>query len=589
MKRIFTINLFLMLLGTPGYAQQVDTLFSNSLFYNKLYDDGAVVNRAFIDSLIQTAETGTGDAKIKALHTLLNGYYFSNPELSRDLASQSLALARAQGSDSLVAFSLHYLGLAYIYLGQHRLSVDTYSKALRTPYANLHPDFKSWVSLNMANSNFSLGNYDEAAQLYYQAAALNDSIQNRAFSAKVYENLGTLFLETGNLDESLNHYKSALTRLDAEKDKRILADIYSNLAVLEIKRGNINIARNHVDVALKMAFALKDSSKITEIYLAHGNALFDHGDYQTAFYQFKIGLGYCDSRKYVILYDVFLHGLGKTCLYLGQVKKAEGYLSEALAGLEAQNATAELYDLELSLSRLYARTGDWVQFNRHLEKSEYYKTAALEAQELATIHELKLLYETEQKDHQLEAQQVRIVNQQRQIILVLLAAILFLGGFIITLVLRRRLKEANRILYQKNLDMTQRWKQLQHFYLTRDSHVDKIDETPLFIKIARMMTNEKLYTNPELTIDSVAKSVQSNTKYVSQAIHENAEMNFSSYINIFRIEEAKQLLNAHEGRHWSMDAIAEHCGFNNPTSFYQAFKKNTGMTPAAFKKSTISE
>ena len=272
---------------------------------------------------------------------------------------------------------------------------------------------------------------------------------------------------------------------------------------------------------------------------------------------------------------------------MGHTEEAESYLLQAKSGLERHDATAELFALELNLSKLYARMGNWIKFNQHLKKSENYKAAELEAKELSTIHELKMLHETEKKDRLLIAQKLRIANQEKQMWLIITIAFILLTGLIIALIFRHKLKVANRILYQKNLDITQRWNQLQHFYTVGEDTLEKTTDMSIFTKITIAMTEEKLYTNPELTIDLLAKKVNSNTKYVSQAINENAEMNFSTYINTFRIEEAKHLLKEQESRFWSIDAIAANCGFNNPTSFYQAFKKNTGMTPAAFKNTTI--
>ena len=568
-------------------SQERDSLFTNSLFYNSLYDNGDFIDSTYVANLVQTAETSSGQVKVEALHKLLNGYYFSNPELTRDLAIQSLDVCQSLNNDSLFAFSLHYLGLAYIYLDQHRLSIDTYQKALQTPWAWQHRDFQSWASLNLANSYFSLGEFDEAATYFYQAVALNDSIQNKAFEAKVHENLGSLFLKTGQFAESDKEYQSALALLDPEKDKRVISDIYSNRAVLEIRQHNQISSQKYFDVALKNAHALNDSSKITEVFFAYGDALFNHELYEKALIHFQKGLLYCNPKNYPIDYYNFLLGIGKSLLYLGQTAKAEESLLQAKSGLENHKATAELYNLESSLSKLYARTGNWDKFNNHLKRSEYYKAAELEAKELATIHELKVLHETEKKDRQLKAQKLRIANQQKQVFLMIVIALILLAGLIVALILRYKLKIANQVLYQKNLDITQQWNQLQQFYTIREGSLEKTNDMSIFTKITMAMSEEKLYVNPELTIDLLARKVNSNTKYVSHAINENAQMNFSTYVNTFRIEEAKHLLKEQESQYWSMEAIAEQCGFNNPTSFYQAFKKNTGMTPASFKNTTM--
>ena len=593
-KKIFLKKIILQILFAGFYlfvvvsqAQQRDSLFTNSLFYNSFYDDGSFIDSAYVAGLFRQADDATGEKRIGLLHKLLNGYYFSNPELSRELAQTALDYMVFENNDSLTAFSLHYLGLAYIYLDQNRLAIDTYSKALNTDYAHRKKDFRSWVSMNMANSYLALGEYDKAAEFYYRAQKLNESVGNKAFEAKIYDNLGALFLESGHFDEGLKNYNLALSLLDKEKDKRIISGVYTKLAVIEINRDNVDSSKIFFNLALSNAFALNDSSKITEIYSEYGNILFDHEMYYDALNSFLSGLRYCNPALFPIDYYTFLHGIGKSYLYLDDISIAKNFLLKAYSGLKNNMVIKELYELETSLSKLYAKTGEWKKFNYHLKKSEEYKSAGLEAKELATINELNILHETEKKDQQLAAQKLRIAEQEKELLLIIFIALALLAGLLVTLFLRNKLKIANRILYEKNLDITKRWNQLQHFYLIRKESQEKEEDVSLFTKINCTMTDDKIYTNPELTIDQLAKKVNSNTKYVSQAINENAEMNFSTYINTFRIEEAKQLLRDGESKNWSMDAVAEKCGFNNPTSFYQAFKKNTGMTPSAFKNINI--
>ncbi len=59
-------------------------------------------------------------------------------------------------------------------------------------------------------------------------------------------------------------------------------------------------------------------------------------------------------------------------------------------------------------------------------------------------------------------------------------------------------------------------------------------------------------------------------------------------INRYRIEEAMKRL-VDQNSTGSLLDIVYHAGFNSKSSFYNAFKKYTGMTPTQFKKSnTVS-
>ena len=57
---------------------------------------------------------------------------------------------------------------------------------------------------------------------------------------------------------------------------------------------------------------------------------------------------------------------------------------------------------------------------------------------------------------------------------------------------------------------------------------------------------------------------------------------FTAYINRFRIGEARELIAARP--ELTVLAVALEVGFRNKTSFNEAFRTSTGMTPSEFKK-----
>ena len=55
---------------------------------------------------------------------------------------------------------------------------------------------------------------------------------------------------------------------------------------------------------------------------------------------------------------------------------------------------------------------------------------------------------------------------------------------------------------------------------------------------------------------------------------------FNPWLTHLRVEEAKQLLKEHP--EWSIETIADNCGFSSRSYFQTIFKKQTGMTPAQY-------
>jgi AraC-like DNA-binding protein len=90
------------------------------------------------------------------------------------------------------------------------------------------------------------------------------------------------------------------------------------------------------------------------------------------------------------------------------------------------------------------------------------------------------------------------------------------------------------------------------------------------------------YVNPLLTLDELSAALETNSKYLSQAINEHYGMNFYTLINELRINKAKAMLAAADHKTFSMSGIAQSSGFNSKSAFNAAFKKFSGQTPTQF-------
>lgn len=103
-------------------------------------------------------------------------------------------------------------------------------------------------------------------------------------------------------------------------------------------------------------------------------------------------------------------------------------------------------------------------------------------------------------------------------------------------------------------------------------------------KIEHILTEEKLYQNPELTLTEIAKKLNTNAAVISRAINQGFQMNFNDLINYYRVEAVKKMLEQGEHKKTTLLGIAFDCGFNSKATFNRAFKKNTGNSPKEYLK-----
>lgn len=100
----------------------------------------------------------------------------------------------------------------------------------------------------------------------------------------------------------------------------------------------------------------------------------------------------------------------------------------------------------------------------------------------------------------------------------------------------------------------------------------------------QVMQQQKLYKEPELTLDELSKTLEVPSNYLSQVINEKEGINFYDYINALRVEEFKRIVQLEENKNFTLLSIAFECGFNSKTTFNRIFKKLTGLTPSQFVK-----
>lgn len=101
-------------------------------------------------------------------------------------------------------------------------------------------------------------------------------------------------------------------------------------------------------------------------------------------------------------------------------------------------------------------------------------------------------------------------------------------------------------------------------------------------KLKDLFNDSELYKNPALKLKDVASAIQESSHNLSEYLNNNAGMSFTAYVNKFRVNTAKEMLQTNN--HLTIEAIGNECGFKSNSTFYAAFKKYENMTPAQYKK-----
>lgn len=103
-----------------------------------------------------------------------------------------------------------------------------------------------------------------------------------------------------------------------------------------------------------------------------------------------------------------------------------------------------------------------------------------------------------------------------------------------------------------------------------------------------LMQEQKIYTQPDIRISDLSKLLGSNRSYVSGIINQQMNTTFSDFINMYRIEHAKEMLLDFQ-KPVTMGEIAEHSGFPSESTFYRVFKQKMEMSPKVWRQQQMHE
>ncbi len=104
-------------------------------------------------------------------------------------------------------------------------------------------------------------------------------------------------------------------------------------------------------------------------------------------------------------------------------------------------------------------------------------------------------------------------------------------------------------------------------------------------KLQTVLEKDKVYLNPNLSSESLAKKIGIPPYQLSQVVNIGLNTTFFELVSQYRIEEVKQRLKDEQYADETIINIAYSSGFNSKSAFNTAFKKQTGMTPSKFRKS----
>lgn len=108
-------------------------------------------------------------------------------------------------------------------------------------------------------------------------------------------------------------------------------------------------------------------------------------------------------------------------------------------------------------------------------------------------------------------------------------------------------------------------------------------------RLEAFMRDEKPHLNHLLNIETLANQLEVSPRALSQLINRYYECNFFEFVNRYRIEECRRLLEDESQSQLTMLDVMDSAGFNSKATFNTFFKKVVGKTPSQYRKDFHAE
>lgn len=98
------------------------------------------------------------------------------------------------------------------------------------------------------------------------------------------------------------------------------------------------------------------------------------------------------------------------------------------------------------------------------------------------------------------------------------------------------------------------------------------------------LQDNKPYLTPGFSLHDMALQTGINVPTISALINREYGVNFNDFINQYRVEYFKILIQDPKYHQWTLEAIANKAGFNSRTTFIRAFTKFAECSPSEYLK-----
>ncbi|MCD8185612.1 MAG: helix-turn-helix domain-containing protein [Rikenellaceae bacterium] len=335
----------------------------------------------------------------------------------------------------------------------------------------------------------------------------------------------------------------------------------------------------------------------SEIYNLFGNILSADGKEEQAAFYFDKALQFRDQAQPSAVINANL-SYAQLLIKQKRYDEALPYLHECVALSNSRKSAIYRQETLRLLSLVHENRQDFGRTLSYYKEYHYQSDSIFNADKERVLSELRVKYDLESHENQMQRQQLALVQKKKQLqaVIFILASLLFTAA-VLFVEYRRKNKLYLKIVKQNRGAMARQTAlQKKIAELTAGGSEEPVkyslsslsDEKSrnLFLQLEKLMHVDKIYREKYLTKERLAEMFHTNRTYLSQVINQHTGHKFTTYINTHRIDEAIRILSDPEND-IPLKALSSDLGFNSINTFYTSFRSVVGMTPSIYREKAI--
>jgi AraC-like DNA-binding protein len=521
-------------------------------------------------------------AHIEGLQKNAKELAYLNPAKALELAEESYILSHNAGLKKEELNSYYCFGLIYYYKGFYSLSTDYYRKIAYSADADAEQKSAAWNNMGI---NFEILNLlDSSLHAYQESMKIDKFLGNLTSEHMVLINTGLLNSKLGRYKEAFKQTLQAKEYFLTQNDQSNIALCYLNIGLFYNEIKQLDSCLINYQRAAEIYAEIKDypnliltQINLTDVWIELKNPSKAWDSFRGA----KKSLTYIESPYH----DASVNGIASSIYrFAGKRDSAIIYSKRAIEGFEEIGTPERVKSEYYALSHLYVETGNIEGFKYSIQKYDSINAAVNVDNLNRRLAEMEIKYELEQINEEVEDAQKQLSIRQTQSIIVTIISVFLLLALIGTYSLYSKVKVANKMLYQKNIELMSNPQPISVQPKKEGVEQSKREENTLLVKFQQVLIDNELYKKPDLSLKMAAQELGTNEKYLSQAINEGGVDNFNTFVNRFRVQEAQKIIIEGSTKDLSIEELGFMVGFTNRHTFSRVFSQLAGITPSEFKR-----